>query len=237
LIIFNVKALEKDDTNVAVLSNKAAVLFEMENFEDCIETCKQAVDKGRDLRADYKLIGRALGRIGSAYVKLDDLDNAIKYFHSSLAEHRTPDVLTKLRETEAAKALKVKLAYLDPKISDEEREKGNVFFKANQFPDAVKCYTEAIKRNPEDCRNFSNRAACYTKLMALPEAEKDCDEAIRLDPSFIKVLTSLTLRHTSVKLRCSLERKSSPSVLTRVTWRLRRTLRKNTLPRFRARWA
>jgi stress-induced-phosphoprotein 1 len=179
-------AWELDSTNVAVLTNKAAVLFEMERFEECIKVCETAVDTGREIRADFKLIGRALGRIGSAYQKLEDFDNAIKFFNKSLAEHRTADILTKLRETEQIKEQKAKLAYINPEISNQEREKGNEFFKKNAFPEAVKCYTEAIRRNPDDARNFSNRAACYTKLMALPEAEKDCNEAIRLDPAFIK---------------------------------------------------
>jgi stress-induced-phosphoprotein 1 len=158
----------------------------MQNYEACIECCEKAVEIGRDTRADFKLIGRALARIGNSYFKLDKLEEAIRYYNKSLTEHRTPDILNKLRETEQLKEKKEKEAYIDPKLSDEEREKGNVFFKSNQFPEAVKCYTEAIKRNPSDPKNYSNRAACYTKLMALPEAERDCDEAIKLDEFFVK---------------------------------------------------
>ncbi|KAI8927489.1 stress-induced protein sti1-like protein [Entophlyctis helioformis] len=179
-------AWNHDNTNIAVLTNKAAVLFEMSKFEDCIKACEQAVDAGRELRADYKLIARALGRIGTSYTKLDDYKNAIKYFGKSLAEHRTADILEKLRDAEKIQKKREEEAYRDPVLADEAREKGNELFKAHNYVEAVKFYADAIKRNPTDPRNYSNRAACYTKLMALPEADRDCDEAIRLDPGFLK---------------------------------------------------
>jgi stress-induced-phosphoprotein 1 len=52
------KAWELDETNVAVLTNKAAVLFEMSKFEETIKVCEEAVEKGREVRADFKLIAR-----------------------------------------------------------------------------------------------------------------------------------------------------------------------------------
>lgn len=103
-----------------------------------------------------------------------------------MSEFRTPDVLEKLRECEKLKAEADRLAYKDPKLSDEAREKGNEYFKQGNFSEAIKYYTDAIKRNDADPKNFSNRAACFMKLMALPEADKDCEEAIRLDPNFVK---------------------------------------------------
>nr|KAJ3418051.1 Hsp90 cochaperone [Polyrhizophydium stewartii] len=179
-------AWEHDATNVAVLTNKAAVLFEMERYKECIDVCEQAVETGREVRADFKLIARALGRIGTSYTKLNDYKNAIKYFGKSLAEHRTADILEKLREAERIQKQIEEESYRDPALADEAREKGNELFKAHDYAGAVKLYTEAIKRNPLDARNYSNRAACYTKLMALPEADKDVDEALRLDPEFLK---------------------------------------------------
>ena len=50
----------------------------------------------------------------------------------------------------------------------------------------MKAYTEAIKRDPKDPRGYNNRANAYTKLAALPEALKDAEEAIKVDPKFVK---------------------------------------------------
>ena len=81
------------------------------------------------MRADYKLIAKALGRIGSAYNKKGDQASAIKFLEKSLSEHRTPDVLNKLRDIEKEKAEADRRAYVNPSISAEEREKGNALFK------------------------------------------------------------------------------------------------------------
>jgi len=65
---------------------------------------------------------------------MGDLEQAIKFFHKSLTEHRTPDILTKLRETEKAKLEADKQAYIDPVKADAAREEGNAFFKVRQLP-------------------------------------------------------------------------------------------------------
>ena len=63
---------------------------------------------------------------------------------------------------------------------------GNEFFKKMLYPEAVKHYTEALKRNPGDVKVYSNRAASYIKLTALPEAIKDAEKCMELDPYFPK---------------------------------------------------
>ncbi|ONK55966.1 uncharacterized protein A4U43_C10F2770 [Asparagus officinalis] len=187
------KALELDDEDISFLTNRAAVYLEMGKYEDCIKDCDKAVERGRELRSDFKMIARALTRKGNALVKLakcsKDYEPAIETYQKALTEHRNPETLKKLNEAERAKKELEQQEYFDPKLADEEREKGNEFFKQQKYPEAVKHYTEALKRNPQDPRVYSNRAACYTKLGALPEGLKDAEKCIELDPTFTKGYT------------------------------------------------
>ncbi|KAL6903776.1 hypothetical protein ACP4OV_004589 [Aristida adscensionis] len=187
------KAMELDDEDISYITNRAAVYLEMGKFDECIKDCDKAVERGRELHADFKMIARALTRKGTALAKLakssKDYDVAIETFQKALTEHRNPDTLKKLNDAERAKKELEQQEYYDPKVADEEREKGNEFFKQQKYPEAVKHYTEALRRNPKDPRVYSNRAACYTKLGAMPEGLKDAEKCIELDPTFSKGYT------------------------------------------------
>ena len=175
--------LHKD---IAYMTNRSAAQFEKGDYQACIADCQAAIDYGREVLADFKLIAKAFGRMGSAYEKQGDMANAVEYYQRSLTEHRTPEILAKLRAAEKAKIKAERDAYLDPAKADEARELGNQKFKEADWPAAVEAYSEMIKRAPEDPRGYSNRAACLIKLVTLPGAIQDCDVAISKDASFIR---------------------------------------------------
>nr|XP_043629595.1 hsp70-Hsp90 organizing protein 3-like [Erigeron canadensis] len=187
------KAVELDDTDISFLTNRAAVYLEMGKFDECIKDCEKAVERGRELRSDYKMVARALTRKGTALVKMaktsKDYDPAIETFQKALTEHRNPDTLKKLNDAERAKKELEQQEYYDPELAEKEREKGNECFKEQKYPDAIRHYTEALRRNPKDAKAYSNRAACYTKLGAMPEGLKDAEKCIEIDPKFSKGYT------------------------------------------------
>lgn len=67
---------------------RAAVYFEMGEYEKCAADCDTAVEKGREARADYKIIARALTRKGNAFMRQDRIEEAIQTYQKSLTEHR-----------------------------------------------------------------------------------------------------------------------------------------------------
>ncbi|KAI3689650.1 hypothetical protein L2E82_47614 [Cichorium intybus] len=187
------KAFELDDGDISFLTNRAAVYLEMGKYDECIKDCEKAVERGRELRSDYKMVARALTRKGTALVKMaktsKDFEPAIETFQKALTEHRNPDTLKKLNDAERAKKELEQQEYYNPELAEKEREKGNECFKEQKYPDAIKHYTEALRRNPKDAKAYSNRAACYTKLGAMPEGLKDAEKCIEIDPKFSKGYT------------------------------------------------
>ncbi|OJJ34394.1 hypothetical protein ASPWEDRAFT_581403 [Aspergillus wentii DTO 134E9] len=175
--------LNKD---VTYLNNIGAAKFEKGDLQGAIEVCQKAVEEGREVRADFKIIAKAFARIGTAHEKMGDLKQAIEFYHKSLTEHRTPDALTKLRNAEKTLAKAEKESYINPEEAEKARELGQKKFQEGDWPGAVEAFTEMTKRAPQDPRGFSNRAAALVKLLAFPGAVQDCDEAISRDPKFIR---------------------------------------------------
>ncbi|KAJ7186977.1 hypothetical protein C8R46DRAFT_1058486 [Mycena filopes] len=77
------------------------------------------------------------------------------------------------------------------KLAASFKTKGNTAYAAKKFVVAARLYTLAIDVSPKpEPVYYSNRAACYVN-MTPPKHElvvQDCDEALKLDPNYVKAL-------------------------------------------------
>ncbi|KAM0752097.1 TPR-like protein [Meredithblackwellia eburnea MCA 4105] len=75
---------------------------------------------------------------------------------------------------------------------DSLKEAGNEFFKSGKYEEAIEKYTEAMNVDKENetfkATCLSNRATAYLKAKNYPSAISDCDECLRLSPSYFKAL-------------------------------------------------
>jgi stress-induced-phosphoprotein 1 len=180
------EAFQLDPKNMTHLSNIGACYYEMKNYEKSIESCLKAVEIGNEYRSEFKLKAKALRRVGDCYRKLENYEQAIFYYNKSLVEEHNKQTVDLLKTVQTEMEEKEKQSYIDPELSLKARQEGNEFFKKGDYPEAVKSYTEAIKRDPNDKVAYTNRATAYTKLGAIPQAIKDCDKALEIDGKFVK---------------------------------------------------
>ncbi|KAM0880910.1 hypothetical protein ACQ4PT_033269 [Festuca glaucescens] len=179
-----------DPRDISFLTNRAAAYLLMSKYKECVRDCDEAVEKGRELRADNRLLARALSRKASALLKLaacaGDYAPAIRALQQSLAEHYSEETRAKLDEAESARKEVEEQERQDQEAADHHRHKGNEFFQKKKYQEAADHYTEAIKKNPNDHRVFSNRAQSHIYLRNLSEGLEDAEKCIELDPTFLK---------------------------------------------------
>uniref|UniRef100_A0A4X2L3Z3 Translocase of outer mitochondrial membrane 70 n=1 Tax=Vombatus ursinus TaxID=29139 RepID=A0A4X2L3Z3_VOMUR len=73
------------------------------------------------------------------------------------------------------------------------KNKGNKYFKAGKYEQAIQCYTEAISLCPTEKKAdlstfYQNRAAAFEQLQKWKEVAQDCTKAVELNPRYVKAL-------------------------------------------------
>ena len=186
-------AIEALPDEMTYYNNLAAVYYEQKEYEECISKCKEAIEVGRNMRADYKVVAKSFARIGNAYKAQEKWDLAIRAYEDSLMEDRVQEVENRLKKLQKEVKEREKNAYIDPVKAEEARAEGNDFFKRAQtendvslYAKAIEKYNDAMKRDPKSHLPYSNRAACYQKLMEWQLALKDVETCVAMEPKFVK---------------------------------------------------
>ena len=76
----------------------------------------------------------------------------------------------------------------DKAAAKKAMSEANVDFKAGKYEGSIEKYTKAIELDPKEVMYPANRANVYIKMKKWEEAEKDCDDALKIKPTFAKVL-------------------------------------------------
>lgn len=204
------KAIALEPNDLTYYNNKNAVWIEMGKddetyYDKVLENCKDLITRRYEINtanpggASFEKAAKVFCRMASVYEKRKQYEQAIEMYGKSLTEDNNRSVRNSLRECERLKEKFEKDSYIDPVKAEEHREKGNEHFKEKRWVESKTEYDEAVKRNPQDAKLYSNRAAALTKLLAYPDALRDLEECLKLDPTFVKAYSRKGAAHFFMK--------------------------------------
>lgn len=86
-------------------------------------------------------------------------------------------------------------------LANNLKDEGNSFFQKGDkasILEAIRCYSEAIGIDPDNCVFYSNRSAAYMKADSKSKALWDAEKCVALDPNFIKGYNRLGVAQQSL---------------------------------------
>ena len=190
---YYLQASELNPSDSSLNLNLAAVYFEKKDFDNCIKQCEIVLEN----TLDFVKKSRAFGSMAFQYSEQGNLEKSIEYFNKSLLENQDERIKDELRNVEKLKNLRDEERQINPELAEESNTKANELYKSGKYPDSVKEYSKAIKRNPKS--DYTNRAISYIIVISFNEARVDCDKALELDPTFIRAYQRKAICHMMLK--------------------------------------
>lgn len=180
------EAIATDSTNMAFLSNKAAVYFTQKKYQECADECDKAMEVGKANRASFEDRAKALTRCAKAHQMMGDLGMAIEKCNAAQLEAYDKTTQRLLKNMELEKRKTDAMSYQDDALAEEAKQRGNDFFRNQEFGEAVKEYEDAVKRAPKNAAIRNNLSAALCKIMDFNGAKREVEKAIELDPKYVK---------------------------------------------------
>uniref|UniRef100_J3MBH5 RING-type E3 ubiquitin transferase n=1 Tax=Oryza brachyantha TaxID=4533 RepID=J3MBH5_ORYBR len=177
------RGADLDPADISLWIKRAKAYFRMNQYEECVIDCDEALKRSGGGGGGDKLAAKALSWKGLALLNLAacaaDCEPAILALRQSLGKHYREETHAVLDEAERAME-----SFQEQEAADRHQHKGGELLRQQKYEEAVMQFTEAIKRNPRNPKNFSDRAQCHIKQGELPKALEDADRCIELDSTF-----------------------------------------------------
>jgi len=119
-----------------------------------------------------------MARKANCLFRKDMMEESIALYREALLEHNDFSIKDAMKKVLKEKEKKDALAYINPEIAEEHKEKGNELFKNGDFPGAIKEFDEGLRRDPDNKYLYSNRAFAYIKLMEPVRGLADAEKAL-----------------------------------------------------------
>ena len=200
-IKFFEEALTLTPHDINLKLNLASAFLEKNEYEKCLTQCEIVLKNSND---SIKR-SRAFGKMGIAFLAMNNIEKAIDYFKKSLSEHKDEQIEIELNYALIMKNKIDEQLYLNPEIAENHNKKANELYLSGRYDESLNEFSQAIKRNPFNYKYYCDRGEAFIKVLALNEAIKDFDKSIELDQNFIRAYIR--------KGKCHIMKKEFPSAI------------------------
>ena len=126
-----------------------------------------------------ELTGIDLEAMGEQKAKQDKVDEAAA--EKRAEEEKKAAAEEAVRQKAAAEAAlpeEEKAALEQQRAADAKKLEGNAAYKAKDFPNAIRLYSEAIDMNPKEMTFYTNLAAVYFEQGEYDKVIEECEKAV-----------------------------------------------------------
>ncbi|KUF78241.1 Dyslexia susceptibility 1 candidate protein [Phytophthora nicotianae] len=176
-----ISAAPSDNTDLIAkcLSNRAACLLQLGEFEECISDCSKALsylpdtrdkDENSSVLKHYRLKLKLFVRRGTAYCRVGQYGPAkADYAVACSMDKQNPQLRDDFVELVAME-----------KAHELKQSGDSIFREGKDLEKAIQVYSDSLQLNPLSIACLSNRAACYLMQHRAKECAEDCSQALVL---------------------------------------------------------
>ena len=126
-----------------------------------------------------ELTGIDLGAMGEARAKQEEEDKEAAAKREAEEKVRAAEAEAKRKAAaEAALPQEERDALQKKRDADAKKLEGNAAYKAKDFPNAIRLYSEAVDMNPKEPTFYTNLAAVYFEMGEYDNVIEQCDKVI-----------------------------------------------------------
>lgn len=171
---FYEEAIQLNPNEPLYYNNKAAAYIELNELDNALEEIAKAEKLFEEgVVKDFVKKAKVLARKGTIFGKQGKWEEAIAALEKSLVEDSNSKVKDDLSKFKKNKKEKDAKEYINPELAEQHNEQGATLYKEGKFPQALKEYEEAVRRNPEVAKYYSNIGQVYIKLIDFQRAKEN----------------------------------------------------------------
>ncbi|CAH8389801.1 unnamed protein product [Eruca vesicaria subsp. sativa] len=168
------------DSSPQLVACKAEALLRLNQIEDS-DFCVSCVPRNDHYHSQPQ--AKLFGMVAEAYVLCiqAQVDMALGRFENGIVKAEKAAMIDQTNPELVSVLSNVKMVV-------KARTRGNELFTSGRYSEASLAYGDGLKHDGSNSVLYCNRAACWYKLGLWEKSVEDCNQALKIHPSYIKAL-------------------------------------------------